>query len=819
MELELENAYLRLSLDPVTSTWSLIGQGIDPPSVRDISMRVSYRRGRFRQGSLTDWSSAEFTEIETIPSPHGTLRQQHLHLGPDSNDLSTTLTFALPEGRPLLLWKVQLENLGEQPIAVERIELFRLGPKGGEIQFAGRSRTSKQSAPQAKDLGFFSNGWQSWSYCGTYGKGDHFRRSRLGPIRVPMNANAGTPRPGRAGHFASDMFGVLGDRELRTGTLLGFLSQREHFGSLEASMNTPRPLLNLWANGDGALLLPGASLSTDWACLEFVNLDDSSPLSSYLNAVARENGLDPTQAGQAAARDIPTGWCSWYHFSSQQLKGTVTAGNVLENLQALASQQPDLPLEVIQIDDGFETRVGDWSHFTPGFPQGVAPLAQEIQTQGLEAGLWLAPFIVHPKSGLAKVHPRWLLRGRLNRPVNAGFMWNTFTSALDLTQPEALAYACEVVQTAVHKWGFPYLKLDFLYAAALPGKYHDQTRTRAQVLRHGLEALRSAAGEQATLLGCSCPLGSAIGLVDAMRISADTAPDWYASFNRIEFLFKEEASLPSARNAVQNTLTRASLHRRWWTNDPDCLLLGKNTNLTLAEVRSVATAIALSGGSLLLSDNLPALPAERLQIAKVLLPLIGKSPRVPDWFDTTTPRRMRLDLENSTGKWHLLALFNWEDRPQDLTISLADFGLDPASITPDLYYARPFWGIESAYIPAGFSEALPMPGGELTLPGIPAHGVALLAVRRLRPGVPTYLGSDLHISQGLEVSAWEPATAGLNLQLQRPGRALGHLELSLPAPPKLAFLDQQPLSWQTHREHIYRFSVDFYQSAGLSVEW
>ena len=819
MDLELENAYLRLSLDPLTSAWSLSAHGAHQPSVRDISLRLDYWQGRFRRRSLEDWSSGEVTEIETVPSPHGTLRQRHLHLGSEPADLHCTVTFALPEGRAMLLWKVHLENLGEGPLAVERIDLFRLGPAKGDIQFPGNSRRTRPSPPQGSSLGFFSNGWQSWSYCGAYRAGDRFRSSRLGPFRVPVEANASTPRPRRASHFASDMFGVLGERELRLGVLLGFLSQRQHFGSLEARLHASQPALNLWANGDRALLLPGASLSTDWACLTFIHLDDSLPLGSYLNAVAREHGLDPTQAGQAAAKEIPTGWCSWYYFSTAQIKGTVTARDVQDNLQAILGQQPDLPLRVVQIDDGFETRVGDWAHFTPGFPQGVAPLAREIQAQGFTAGLWLAPFIVNPRSRLAKTHPDWLLRGRFNRPLNAGYLWNTFTTALDLTHPEALAYAREVVETAVHTWGFPFLKLDFLYAAALPGRYRDPTRTRAQVLRLGLEALRSAAGDEAYLLGCGCPLGSAIGLVDAMRISADTSQDWYANYNRIEFLFKEEASFPSARNALHNTLTRLPLHRRWWTNDPDCLLLGKSTRLTLAEVHSIATAIALSGGSLLLSDHLPALPAERLHIARVLLPLIGKASYVPDWFDATSPRRMRLDLNNSSGKWHLLALFNWEDHPQDVNLSLVEFGIDPGNISPGLYYARPFWGPESAYIPPGFAEALPMPDGKLELKAIPAHGVALLAVRRISPGAPAYLGSDLHISQGLEVSAWAPVGNTLSLELQRPGRAQGHLELSLPEPPQNAHLNQQPLAWKAHHEHIYTFAVDFYQTAQLSIEW
>jgi alpha-galactosidase len=155
--------------------------------------------------------------------------------------------------------------------------------------------------------------------------------------------------------------------------------------------------------------------------------------------------------------------------------------------------------------------------------------------------LWLAPFIVHPGSRLAADHPGWLLRGRWGRPVNAGFLWGTFATALDLTHPDAVQHTKDVIHTAVEDWGFPYLKLDFLSAAALPGRFTDPTRTRAQVLRAALEAARQAAGEQTVLLGCGCPLGPAIGLVDAMRISADTSQRWRPAYQGIETFFNKGA--------------------------------------------------------------------------------------------------------------------------------------------------------------------------------------------------------------------------------------------------------------------------------------
>jgi alpha-galactosidase len=391
--------------------------------------------------------------------------------------------------------------------------------------------------------------------------------------------------------------------------------------------------------------------------------------------------------------------------------------------------------------------------------------------------------------------------------VNAGYFWERFQSALDLTHPDALEFAAGVVHTAAHEWGFPYIKLDFLYASALPGLRRDPTRSRAQILRAGLQAIRRAAGEEAFLLGCSCPLGPAIGLVDAMRIGTDTAPSWRPEINPIASLVKSEPDLPATANGNQNILTRAALHRRWWINDPDCLLLRPGTRLTLAEIQSRASLIALSGGSFLLSDHLPGLPPDRLQIAEVLLPPIGLRPQIPDWFDQLTPRRVRLDLQGPVGPWRLIALFNWSD--QQVDFNWQDFGLECGLEG----YARDFWRAQTYRISADSSWH------SLVVPGVRAHGVSLLAVRQADPSRPQYLGSDLHISQGLEVSTWDwdQPSRRLQFEIQRPGRARGQVELALPGAPVQALQDGCPLSWQVAGPGRYLFGIEFERTTRLEL--
>ncbi len=233
----------------------------------------------------------------------------------------------------------------------------------------------------------------------------------------------------------------------------------------------------MWANGDGVRLDSGASMDTDWACMQFIQIDQPDPLGAYLERVAREHGLEDLPPARYPS---PTGWCSWYQFSSEQYTGTVTASALESNLETLRSLRSNLPLQIFQIDDGYQAQIGDWFSFAELLSRRRRPSGRKNRLRWFELpGCGWRRSSSIPNPGWRLSIPTGCCRGRLNRPVNAGFLWNTIATALDLTQPDALAYASQVVERAVHEWGFPYIKLDFLYAGALPGKRHDPTVTRA----------------------------------------------------------------------------------------------------------------------------------------------------------------------------------------------------------------------------------------------------------------------------------------------------------------------------------------------------
>ena len=241
---ELESNFLHFSCQSDQASFTLTALPAGQPQLTNVRLGVQYHQGRRRAQLLhSGWSSGAFSEPERVASSQGPLNQLRLEGRSPDRSLHYRVEFALARQYPLFLWRITLENLGKRPVAIDRITMLD-----------APARSIRLSEAPHGDWAFFANGWQSWSYTGAFGPAEFQRWSRLGLFRIPMIANAGTPRPDRPGHYASDFFGVLGDRTHRLGLVAGFLSQRQHFGSLEV-WTQPEAVINMWANGDGARLI------------------------------------------------------------------------------------------------------------------------------------------------------------------------------------------------------------------------------------------------------------------------------------------------------------------------------------------------------------------------------------------------------------------------------------------------------------------------------------------------------------------------------------------------------------------------------------
>ncbi|MCA2000432.1 MAG: alpha-galactosidase [Chloroflexi bacterium] len=276
---------------------------------------------------------------------------------------------------------------------------------------------------------------------------------------------------------------------------------------------------------------------------------------------ARELGI---RFGQISKNAAPRVWCSWY-----SLYANIDEAVLRNAFDALG----DLPFDVLQVDDGWQTDIGDWEA-NKKFPSGMKALADKIKSTGRRAGLWLAPLIATQSSRLFREHPDWFLRDETGRLVSAGFNWGEPLFALDTTRPNVTSWLAALMER-VRVWGFDYLKLDFLYGGALKGKrYKDMPRETAY--RECLKTLRAAMGADAFFLTCGTPILPALGLCDAMRIGPDVAGEW-DNYRNAELFYNP--STPGTKNAIRTTI-----HRLWLKPllhvDPDAAYFSMKNSLT-----------------------------------------------------------------------------------------------------------------------------------------------------------------------------------------------------------------------------------------------
>jgi alpha-galactosidase len=452
--------------------------------------------------------------------------------------------------------------------------------------------------------------------------------------------------------------------------LVGFVTTADQLASVR--LNEPGLEARCWL--DGAEVGPGQAVESERLWLKA----GSDPL-ALLEGWAERTGREMKAR---LGRRSPTGWCTWYHFF-----GTDEADDTEANLAFIEAH--DLPLDVVLVDDGYQTAVGDWLSVNAKFPDGMRPLANHIRAAGRTPGLWTAPFGAAAESRLFVEHPDWFIRDEGGEPVVAWrHQLTTDCYALDPTHPRAAAWLADTFRALRQEWGYEFFKIDFIFAAAVPGRRHDPTATRASSLRRGVAIIRQAIGDDAFLLGCGAPQGVCVGLVDGMRVGPDVAPFWSPPW--------QDLSMPAHLNALRNSIARAPFHNRLWLNDPDCLIVrhqGNASSLSLDEVRSQVALTALLGGLTLDSDDLTGMRPGRLKYLRQALPPTGVSARPLDLFDHELARTLVLPVEREWGRWWVAALVNWEDKRVETSLRLSDLGLPPERYHVYHYWRRRYLGL------------------------------------------------------------------------------------------------------------------------------
>lgn len=472
-------------------------------------------------------------------------------------------------------------------------------------------------------------------------------------------------------------------------------------------------------------------------------------------------GLAVTHGARKGKKAL-TGWCSWYRRGQE-----VTRREVTDTIRGSLRHRERLNLDVIQLDDGWQKQVGDWS-VNDRFGGSLDDIVEGIRETGAMPGIWLSPLLVNECLGIPAAHLEWFQRTQDGEFVGGSCNWGHVARWLDPTHPEARAFIRSMIREQKEK-GFLYFKIDFNFIMENT-EFYDQTKTALQIFRDLYALYREELGEECYLLSCCGFNRGSVGYADASRIGPDSCYIWKAPHpcNLVECI--QAAGMTALANGVL------------YHNDPDVSYLGERgtfnpvgyghehnacvCNPTPEQRRIWHSIVGLLGGLELVSDTLyEDLDEDRLRMFEIIgHPAKEKGISLLQGRDLYSTR---FGFYWSRPFCDCLSLNIWNPGPDAKPAVLEQ------EITAPLgedYHVWSFW--DGAYLGRG-KEAL-----ACSLP--PDTGLTV-RLTRFREEPVTLVGSDLHISMGAaEIEAYSLAGDELEICLGRSGARDGKLYFFCP---------------------------------------
>ncbi len=526
-----------------------------------------------------------------------------------------------------------------------------------------------------------------------------------------------------------------------TGTVCGWITQNRGSG-IVASATTENLLAIEPRSEYGKLLIPASGKAQGEILVVGYFENTTTGLEAYADAIASANNIK--------LKPVPSGYCTWY---SSPNGGASDEKHMAEMTQFCEKELKPFGFEVLQIDDKWQISGRDFTDHKPDgpYPSGMKPTAERIKAAGMIPGIWIIPFGWDHKRPIFADHQDWFV----HREDGSVYSVHWAGDCLDMTHPQAKQFLRETLERITEQWGYTYLKIDGLWTG-LAAKilypeptyrpdglgdavFHDPNKTNIEAYRDGLRLLRDTVGPDVYVLGCNIAqnmrtLGASFGVVDGMRVGSDTGAKWGSIL----------------RGATMGSRLYF-FHGRAWHNDPDCLML--RSPLTLDQARTWGSWIGLSGQLNLVSEWLPGLPPERLDVLKRSMPNHGLCARPLDLFDNDPAEIWQLTSGEGRRQQNIIGLFNWNDKqPLDIALDLSRANLPLASRG---YIGFDYWANEFVGPLEGTLET-----------HLPPSACRLVAIRPIsrRPAV---VSTSRHITQGvidLTDETWDRETTTLSGQ-------------------------------------------------------
>jgi hypothetical protein len=558
---------------------------------------------------------------------------------------------------------------------------------------------------------------------------------------------------GTGGLFAPDdspgsyLFLTCADPVTRHGVVAGWVTQDRGCGAVFSTVKNGKVVFKAQIDYGHLRIPPGQSAALETLAVGYF-ADTRIGAERYADLIQKQYDIK--------LRPRTAVYCTWY--AGKKYGGAGDEKSTVQLAKFVAKTLQPFGLDVIQIDDRWQAGkqmngpASEFDRVKPGGPykRGIAPVAKEVDKLGLTLGLWWLPFGRHHTTGPWKHRQDWFARWTNGKPMRTRQFGGT---CLDLTHPKVQKHLATIAKL-YRSWGVKYYKMDGLWTGTATdlvyGKhdrkfnayadddmsncapFHDRSKTQIEAYRDGLKLLRKSAGNDVFFSGCCMSQNMrsmcSMGLLDSMRVGPDYGHDGQGI---------KTGPIYSSRLYFLNG-------RTWW-NDPD------PTRPTAAphSARLSASYTAITGQFFLLSDWLPSLPPDRIEMLKRTMLSHDGVARPVDWFDNPLPYLWLLTDDKTGTRRDVIGLFNWESKPKKLGATLAKTGLDPAKT----YHAFDFWD----------NTLLPDIKGDYAYT-LPAASCQIIAVRAAA-GHPVLLSTSRHVTQGIvdaERETWDAASATLS---------------------------------------------------------
>jgi alpha-galactosidase len=802
--IEVSNQFEIFQFDLTSGKYSLIPRERKGSSIRNAFSCVVLAEGERVQTS-DKWIQRSWKQIAGGDKENPMMGLEVTCKGADNRKLgNSTIVFSVEmfARMPTILLQLQFTNETGKPVRVKEFQPLTIeGGVGGSFSLAS----------SIKNWRFLKNGYQTSSPCYSlslteldktcsveFFRTNYNPRSKLNPVK---------------GEFDSEWMTAFKDNATGNCAVVGFATMKDSMCQIDFKVDKKEETIEgLWARSvlDGLTCSNGETMRS-----EKLLIDISNQISEGLDRFAHEVA---SEMNAVTWKQIPTGWCSWYEFFEK-----ISEPLILNVIDYYKENRSKYPIEYIQVDDGYFIHRGDWTTPNEGFPHGMKFIADKIRQAGFKPGLWLSPFQVSGGSKLFQEHPDWTIRDEKGNPIQEGFDSSMKYShyGLDCTNPAVIEWLKSLFKTVTKDWGYDYVKIDFLYAAAKDGVRYEKNATRAQALRRGLEAIRESVGDKVMILGCLAPLGQVIGIVNSYRVSPDTATRWKSPW--------PFDCGPALQDTMRNTILRYFMHNKFWFNDPDCVIarrgkdrsefpkaaeieyLSQGGTITEGEVKFELTVLALLGGVLIYSDDPMHLPPERERYLPLILPPYQGKARVVDLLEDALPRILNLKIHKDYDDWDLVGLLNWDNAIGDIELDFSRLELKKGQY----YHVFSFWD----------EKYLGKIKDKLTVSKMPAHSASLLSIRKAQE-IPQLISSTIHVTQGgpeVRNAEWKDKERILKIELTHPGKRSGRLFIHVPRSFKFTSTTPKDAKVRVEKttvgDSLLVLEISFEQSADIAIKF